>query len=79
MRGVDHQLVGLAALGRQRRKDAVEDAQAAPADGPVVYCLVRAVILGSVAPAQTVANDEDDAANDATVINPRHPVRLRKI
>jgi hypothetical protein len=51
MRGVDHQLVRLATLGRQRRENAVEDAEAAPADEPVVDCLVRAVVLRSIAPA----------------------------
>jgi hypothetical protein len=67
MRGVDHQLVRLAALGRKRREDAVEDAEAAPADEPVVDCLVGAVVFWSVAPASAIADHEDYAADDASV------------
>lgn len=42
MRGIDHQLARLAALGRHRGKDLVEHAQPAPADELVVDRLVAA-------------------------------------
>jgi hypothetical protein len=48
MRCVDHQLVGLASLARQRRKDAVEPAEPAPADEAIVDRLMRAIILGRI-------------------------------
>jgi len=41
--GVDHQLLGSAALDRQRREDLVKHAEAASADEPVVDRLVRTV------------------------------------
>ena len=34
--GVDHQLIGLAALGRERGEDLVEHAKSAPAHEPVL-------------------------------------------
>jgi hypothetical protein len=45
MRGIDHQLIGLAAFRRQRGEDLVEHAQAAPADEPIIDRLVRAIVL----------------------------------
>ena len=76
---VDHQLVGLAALGRQPGEDPVEHAQSAPADEAVIDRLVRAVVPGRVAPAQAVANNEDDPRDYPPVIDPRNPVRKWEI
>jgi hypothetical protein len=49
--GVDHETVGLAALGRQRGEDLIEHPQTAPADETVVDRLVRAILLRRIAPA----------------------------
>ncbi len=72
---VDHQLAGLASLGAERGKDAIEHAQAAPADEAVVDRLVRPVVLGRIAPAQAVADYENNSADHPSIIDPRHPVR----
>eukprot|EP01038_Epipyxis_sp_PR26KG_P017263 gene17264-23801_t len=78
VRGVDHDPVGLACLARQLCKYAVEHAQAAPADEAVVDRLVRAIILGRIAPHQAMLDDVDDARNNPSVIDPRHTMRQRK-
>lgn len=51
--GVDHDRVGLFRLARQFG-DAVEHAEVALANEPVVNGLVRAAALGRIAPHQTV-------------------------
>ena len=77
VRGVDHQLIGLAALCSQRREDPVEHAHPAPADEPVVDRLVRPVVAERIAPAQAILDDEDNPRNDPPVINSGVPVRQR--
>lgn len=79
MGGIDHQLIWLAALGRQLGKDPVEHAQAAPTDKAFVDRLVRAVTGRRVTPAQPVPDHEDDAIDDPPVIDPWNAVRQRKI
>lgn len=66
---VDHQSVRRARLAREPCEDAVEDAKAAPADEAVVEGFVRAGGGRRVAPAQAVADNEDDAARAATIID----------
>jgi len=75
---IDHQLIGLAALGREACKDAVEHAKPAPADEAVVDGLVRAVGLRRIAPAQPVADHEDNAADYALVVHARNTVESGK-
>ena len=65
---VDHEPVRLARLAREAGEDAVEDAQAAPSDEAVVQGLVRGAGGWRIAPAQAVADDEDDAADHVAVI-----------
>ena len=72
---VDHQLVGLAALGRQRGEYPVEYAEPAPPDEAIIDRLVRTIVLGRVAPAQAVPDDEDDPADHPSVIDPGNAVR----
>ena len=79
MRRVDHQLVGLAAPGAERGEDAVEHAKPTPADEPVVDRFVRTTVLQRVSPAQAVADNKDDPTDHPTIIDPRHPVRQRKM
>ena len=74
MRCVDHQLVGLAALGGKGCEDAVEHAHPAPADEAVVDRFVRTVIGWSIAPALPVADHKDDPADDPPIIDPWHLV-----
>ena len=62
---IDHQSVRRARLAREP----CEDAKAAPADEAVVEGLVRAGDGRRVALAQAVADNEDDAARDATIID----------
>src|ERR1700675_4821629 len=71
MRGVDHDPLRFAALARQFGEELVEHAQAAPADEPVVDCLVRAIVGRSVAPTQPVLDHKDDGADDPTIVDPR--------
>lgn len=79
MCGIDHQPIGLPALGGKRGEDAVEHAQAAPANEPVVDGLVRAVTGRRISPAQPVPDHEDDAADDPAIIDPRDAMRQWKI
>ena len=76
---IDHQPGWFAGLACQFSEDFVEDAEAAPAHEPIVDGLVRTVLTRRIAPAQTVSDDEDDAADHPPVINPRDPMRQRKI
>ncbi len=79
MGGIDHQPIGLPALGSELGEDPVEHAQAAPADEAVVDRLVRPIVGRRIAPAQPVPDHEDDAAHDPPIIDPRDAVRQRKI
>jgi hypothetical protein len=79
MRSVDHDPLRLAPFASQFGEDLVEHAQAAPANEPIVDCLVRAIVARRVAPAKPVLDHEDDGADDAPVVHPRDPVRQRKI
>ena len=58
----------------QGGEDLVEHAHAAPADEPVVDSLGRAILGRGIAPAQTIADHEDDTADNPPVIDPRHTV-----
>jgi hypothetical protein len=73
--GVDHDPLGLSGLASQFGEDAVEHAQAAPADKPVVDRLVRPVILGCIAPHQPVLDDANDARHVPSVIGPWNAMR----
>lgn len=77
--GVDHELVGLAALGGELGEDAIEHTQTAPADKAVVDRIVRTISGRRIAPAQSVPNHEDDAAHDPPIIDPRNAVRQGEI
>jgi hypothetical protein len=76
---IDHQTGGPAALARKLGEDAVEDTQTAPADEAVVDRLVWAVVLRRIAPAQPIADQEDDPADHTLVIHPRDAMRQREI
>jgi len=76
--GVDHDPLGLACLAGELGEDAVEHAQAAPANEAVVDRLVRPVIAWRITPHQPVLDDVDDRRDDPPVIDPRHPVRKGK-
>ncbi len=73
MRRINHQARWLAGLARQFGKYLVEHTEAAPAHEPVIDCLVRTIAERRIAPAQTISDDEDDAADDPPVVNPRNP------
>lgn len=77
--GVDHQCIGLAALGRQSGEDLVEHPKPAPADEAIVDRLVRAIVLGRVAPSQAVSDHKDDPADHPAVVDPRNPMGQREI
>ena len=79
MRGVDHDPLRLAALARQCGENLVEHAQAAPANEPIVDCLMRAVFSRRVTPAKSVPDHKHDGAHDPTVVNPSDPVRQWKV
>ena len=79
MGGIDHQMIGLAALRSELGKDAVDHTQAAPADKAVVDRFVRTMCGRRIASAQPVPDHEDDAAHDPTVIDLRDAVRQWEI
>ena len=78
MSGVDHYLVGFAALGSQTRKDAVEHAHPAPSHKAVIECLMRPIGRRRVSPTQTVPDDEDDPGQHFAVIDTRNTMRQGK-
>ena len=53
--------------------------QPAPADEAIVDRLVRTIVVRRIAPAQTVADHENNPRDHPPVIDPWHPVRQRKI
>lgn len=79
MSDIDHQLIRLAALRGQCRENHVEHAHAIPADEPVGDCLRRPVLRRSIAQPQAITDQEDHAADDPAIIDPRHPVRQREM
>jgi hypothetical protein len=66
---------GLAPL----RASSVEHAQTAPADEPIVDCLVRAIVARSIAPAQPVLDHKHNRAHNPPIVHPRDPMQQRKI
>jgi hypothetical protein len=79
VRGVDHQLIRLVALGCEACKYLGKNAHPAPANEPIVTRLVWAIILWRVTPTQSIADRKNDAATDPTVIDARHAMRQGKI
>lgn len=79
MRGVDHELIGLAALCGEFREDPVKHAQATPSDEPIVDGFVRAVTSWCIKPTKPILDHKDDAAHDPAIIDPRNAVRQREI
>src|ERR1700704_183637 len=79
MGGVDHQPPRLTSLACQLGEDLVEHAKTAPAHEPVVDGLVRTVVTRSITPANPIADDKDDSADDQPIIHPWNAMRARKI
>ena len=75
MRRIDHDPVGFPGFARQLDENAVEHAQAAPTDEPVVDRLVRPVAARRIAPSQAILDDEDDRRHNQPVINSRNTMR----
>jgi len=65
--GIDHQLIGLPAPGRQLGKDLVEHAQAAPADGAIMVRIMRTITSKWITPSQFVHDHEDNPAYDMPI------------
>ena len=78
MPAVDDDALGRAGRLGQHGKDAREHAAAGPADVAVVERLVRAIDRRGVAPAQAVALNVNDPAENTPVICPRFATRARK-
>ncbi len=76
--GVDHDLLGISATFGKFNEDAAENAHLAPADEPVVDCLVWPVAWRNVAPPQPVADQEDDPTDHPAIIHPGDAMRERK-
>jgi hypothetical protein len=75
---VDHDGLFLAMFGSQADHHPREYAFVDPPLPPAVERLVRSLGIGSVPPAQPIAIDEDNPAQNPPVINPRLAVRLRE-
>ena len=76
---VDHESIGFPALGNQGGENLVKHAKPTPSDEAVIDRLGRPIFGRRITPAQPILDYEDDAADDLPIINPRHPVRQRKI
>ena len=74
----DHDLIGPGAASCRFHDDAPENAHLAPAKDATLNCLVKSVACRNVAPPETIADHENDAADDPSVIHPGHAVRPRK-
>ena len=79
MGGIDHQVIGVTAIGRQGGEDLVEYPEPAPTDEAIIDRFVRAILLGRITPAQPVPDYENDSADHPKVINPRNPMGQREI
>jgi hypothetical protein len=75
---IEHPYDGFPTILRIAGTSAIS-AHTAPANEPVVNGLGRAIRPWRIAPAQPVANDKDNPADDPTVINAGNPVRQREI
>lgn len=73
--GIDHQLIGLSALGGKFGEDAVEYAQTASANEPVVDRIVRVVTDRRITPQQPVPDHENVAVDDPAIIDPWDAMR----
>ncbi len=73
---VDHHCLRNGRLRRQAVHHPGEDALLAPSLPAIVERLRRAILLGGIAPPQTIAIDEDYATQDATIIDPRLAMAL---
>mgnify|MGYP001796957448 CR=1 FL=1 len=78
VRCINHQRIGRAIARRQVTENLVEYAQLGPTSEAVIERLVRPIGLRRIFPLQTVLQNLDDPRNNATVIHPRHTVRLWK-
>ena len=76
---IDHHLIRLARLGCEACEYLVEHAHTAPADEPIVDRFGWPVLRWSIAPAQPVADYENDATDNPAVIDAGNAVRQRKI
>src|SRR4051795_10398299 len=79
MRRVHHQPLRGSCFSRQRREDTVEYPHPAPAHETVIQRLGWAVFARCILPWQPVADDINDAADDAQVVHARNPGGQRKI
>lgn len=75
---IDHQRIRPAALGGELGENAIEHAEPAPADEPVLDHLVRTILGRRIPPPQNVADDKDNPRNHPPIVHPRNPVRQRK-
>ena len=64
---------------RQTRHDPREHAHIAPPLPAVIERLVRTVLARRVSPAQAIAIDEDNAAQNPSIIDARHAMALGKV
>lgn len=64
-------MIGLAALGGELDKVAIEHTQAIPTNEAIVDCFVRTTKGRRIAPAQPASDDEEHAAHDPGIIEPR--------
>ena len=76
---VDHHGRLFTVLGRQPRHDPGEDTPVAPKLPAVVKRLVWAVFPRRISLPQTIAIDEDNPAQDTSIINPGLAVRLGEV
>jgi hypothetical protein len=70
---------GTTRFASQPPHDLREDAHVAPPFPAVVERFVRPVFLRGITPAQAIAINEDNAAQNASVIYTRHTTALRKV
>ncbi len=75
---VDHEAFGFGSFTGHCREDAVEHAEAAPADETVIKRLVRSIILGRILPLKATLDDVNDAADDTAIIDAANAVCQRK-
>jgi len=75
---VDHDGLRLGSRRSHTLHHPYENAGLAPAFPPIIQRLVWAVVLGRISPPQTVAVDEDDAAQHLPIIDARLALALGK-
>lgn len=76
---IDHDCLRIGALGGQADHDPGEDPVVTPALPAIIKCLGRSIFTRRIAPSQSIAIDEDNAAQHPQIVNSRTAMALGEV